>query len=122
MQLTKNEWNRHAEIAAAHKHGENHVGWYLFRRYGAGPTAVLVVLGALALGARWLWTHARLPGAGVAGIPVAFWVLLVALILGTGVAFRPARTVRPAAATLVRLVVVGLLWLGLITYAVTVII
>lgn len=124
MQLTRDEWKRHVEIAAAHKHGENNAGWYVFRRYGAGPLGVLAIAGTLGWGAYWLWNHISLPdvGNGPAGIPALFWVFLVALILGTGFAFRPTDRFRPMSSTLLRAVVTGLLWLGFVTYAVTVII
>lgn len=123
MQLTRDEWKRQVEIAAAHKHGENNAGWYVFRRYGAGPLGILVIVGMLGYGAYWVWHHLSLPatGDGPAGLPVLFWIALVALILGTAYAFRPTHRFRPMATTMIRAVVAGLLWLGFLTYAITVI-
>lgn len=123
MNLTKEEWNRQAERAAAAKFGEDHAGWYTFKRYGLAPTSVLTGLGVVALGIRWVWTHLHLPAAagGRGHFPALFWVFLAALIVGTAVAFRP-RDFTSAATQLVRAVVLGLLWLGFIVYGLTVVI
>jgi hypothetical protein len=122
--LTKDEWKKNVEIAAAHKHGEDNASFYVWRRRLAGPWGVVLAVVAFGLVVRWLTHHVHLPSAsgGPAGLPVLFWILLVGLILGTGWSFRPARTIRPAATTLIRAFVIGLLWLGFVTYAITVII
>lgn len=122
--LTKDEWKKHAEIAAAHKHGENNVGFYVWRRRLAGPWGVVLAVVVFAGVVRWLWKNISLPdmGTGTGGLPIVFWVFMVALIIATGVAFRPARTFRTFSATMVRAAVIGLLWLGFITYAITVIV
>lgn len=122
MRLTNEEWDRHAAIAAAHKHGENHAGWYQFQRY-APQIGALVLVALLGGGAYWIWHHIKLPstGSGPAGLPTLFWVFMVVLIGGTWYMFRPGRTIRPSA-TLARAVVLTLLWLGFVVYGVTVII
>lgn len=123
MRLTKEEWDRQAERSAAAKFGEDHAAWYTFKRYGLAPTAIGVGLIAVAVGVHWLWSHLRVPtiGAGRTGLPALFWILLAALVVGTVTAFRP-REFTPAATMLVRAFVTGLLWLGFVTYGITVII
>ncbi len=121
--ITKEEWNRRAELAAAAAHGEKYAGYYRFKRYAAGPLGIATGTGILGLGAYWTWNHVHLPSAtaGPGHLPTAFWVFLVLLVVGTFIAFRPGRFV-PAAATLVRAVVFSLLWLGFVTYGAIVII
>jgi hypothetical protein len=121
--ITKDEWNRRAEFAAASKFGEDHAAWYIFKRYAAGPVGVVAAAGTLGLGGYWAWNHVHLPSAGLgpAHLPAVFWVFLVALALGTVITFRPGRFV-PAATALVRGVVFALLWLGFVTYGVVVLV
>jgi hypothetical protein len=123
MHLTKEEWNRQAERAAAASFGEKHAGYYTFKRYAAGPLGILGLAGLLIGGATWAWNHVHLPSAGTgpAHLPVLFWVFLIGLAIGTVVAFRPGRIV-PAAAVLMRAVVFSLLWLGVVTYGIVVLI
>lgn len=122
--LTKDEWKKNVEIAAAHKHGEQNASFYVWRRRLAGPWGVVLAVVVFGLAVRWLADHVSLPdtGSGPSGLPVLFWILLTALLLGTGWSVRPTRAFRPAAALLIRAVVLGLLWLGFVTYAITVII
>lgn len=117
--LSKDDWMKTAEYQAARVYGEKYAGWFAFRRFLAGPLGILVIAGSLGLGAYWLWNHVGVP-ATPGRLSTAFWVLAVALVIGTFVAFRPTGKFRTAAALLVRGVVVGLLWLGFLTYAVTV--
>jgi hypothetical protein len=117
--ITKDEWDRRAELAAAAKYGEKHVGWYTFKRYAAGPAGIAAAAGAVGLAAYWLFTHVHLPSATAGHLPTAFWFFAIPLAIGTFIAFRPGR-IFPVAFTLV--VVLALLWLGLITYGLVVLI
>lgn len=119
MNLTKDEWSRHAEIAAAHKFGEDHAGWYTFKRYGAAPVGIAALAGLVGWGVYWLWHHIGIPGGTQGGLPIAFWIALTLLLIGSAYALRRP-TVRPAA-MLVRAVVLSLLWLGFVVYGLTVI-
>lgn len=125
MKLTKDEWDHHAAIAAAHKHGENHAGWYQFQRYGMVPTLVLVGAGAVGFIGYKLWHLAKAVLAGAnpaAGTPAVFWVVAGILLVVTAVAYRPGRmpSFHPAA-LIVKGAVFVLAWIGLAAYAVGVI-
>lgn len=116
--LSKQEWRYESERAAAHKFGEKHMGWYVFRRYGAAPTAVAVVAVALGAGAYWVWNKAgdMLSGASrPSGAPHLFWFVAAALALATFAAFRS-----PSSATifLVKAATAAILWLAVISYGV----
>jgi hypothetical protein len=116
--LSKDDWMKTAEYQAARVYGEKYARWFAFRRFAAGPLGILTLVGAFGFGAYWLWSHVSVP-ATPGRLPTAFWVLSAALVVGTFVAFRPSDKFRTAAGLLVRGVIVGLLWLGFITYAVT---
>lgn len=114
--LTKDQWMKIAEASAASHYGEKYAGWFMFRRFMAGPVGiatgalVLSVTGYLAL------THLHLPRmTGGGHLPVAFWVVVVGLALVTAFTFRPGRIV-PAAAIIVRGALFALLWLGVASY------
>lgn len=120
---TKTQWREAAYRAAAAHYGEKYAPWYRLRLFGPGPLGVLVLVGAVAGGLYWLTKTVRVhAGSGPAGLPSAFWAFVVLLALGTAWAFRPRRHIVPAFLMLVRLMIVALLWLGVATYAVTVLI
>lgn len=117
--LSKEDWMRTAEYQAARVYGEKYAGMFMFRRFLVGPIGILTLVGTLGFGAYRLWNHVGIPAAGPGHLPTAFWVLTVALGIGTFAAFRPTGRFRPAAVLLVRGVVLSLLWLGMATYAIT---
>ena len=118
--LTKYEWQRHAETAAAHKHGEDNAGFYIWRRRLAGPWGVALGAGVFVLMVRagvfpalfrWL-------GHLVGGRTGACWIAFGALTLVTAIMFRPTKAVRPAATTLALCAVAFPLWIVFIFYAI----
>lgn len=113
--LTREEFKRHAEIAAAHKHGEDHKTYYVFRQYARGPLGAVSIALALALGLITLVRHVHLPHAP-AHVGLAYWLVVAGLAAGTWLAFR-IRVIM-ASTALARIVVAALLWLGVITYGV----
>lgn len=119
MALTKTQWRDIAEAQAAAEYGKKYAGWFMFRRFLAGPVGVLVLAGAGGLGAYALWRH--LPSVSSGSLSTGFWVIVALLAIGTFVVFRPGRFV-PAALLVVRAVVVALLWLGVAVYGFVVLI
>lgn len=120
--LSKQEWNKAAELAAAAKYGTQHAAWLRFKRFGAGPTAVLAAAAALGLGAWWLFAHVFAPlfsgpGPTVTGhLPVGFWIVAGVFLVGTIAAFRVRLPSAPF--LLARTFVSLLVWLGMVAYAV----
>jgi hypothetical protein len=124
--LSKEEWNAVAERAAAADYGTRHARWLRFRRFGAGPAGILLVAGAVGLGVWWVFAHLIRPAfdhqwvRSDASLPIAFWLFAAVALIATIYAFRP-RIIPPAPSLrFLRAVVAGLIWLGLLTYAVTV--
>lgn len=119
--LSKEEWNAVAERAAAADYGTRHAGWLRFKRFGLAPTALLVIVGGLGLGAWWLFSHVAdlLSGTGYGGghLPAVFWIAAAVTLTGTIAAFRlPAVSVGILVARLAAV----LAWIGLAVYGVTV--
>ena len=121
--LSTEQWMRIAEAEAAAHYGRKHARLFMFRRFLVKPIGLLTLAGLAGLGAYLLWTHVHLPsvGSGPAHLPAAFWAFVILLGVGTFVAFRPGRVI-PAAAILVRAIVISLLWLGVAAYGITVLI
>jgi hypothetical protein len=121
--LTKQQWNQHVETAAAHAHGERNASFYVWRRRLAGPWGVVLgaVVFVLALrGGLFPALLHRLQHL-LGGPTGAFWALLALLTLGTVIAFRPTKAIRPAAATLIRGVIAVAVWIPFVFYAIAVI-
>lgn len=119
MGLSRTEWRDVAEVEAARSYGKKYAGWFAFKRFGAGPLGIVVVVAALGLGARWVWTHVRslLAGTDVAvsgGHTLA--VAFIVLTLATFIAYRPGRSPSMPVALVVKLLVFGALWLGLFAF------
>ena len=123
--LSKEEWRKTAELAAAAEDGRRHASWLRFKRFGAVPTGILVGAGFLGLGAWWLFAHVVTPifSGGIPSLgghlPGIFWVVAVGMVAGSVVAFR--RPVVSVAVLLARIVAV-LAWIGLAVYAMTVLV
>lgn len=117
--LTRSEFRKHAEIAAAHRYGEKHEAWLTFRQRMHGPLGAVSAALVLGLGALWLWHHVHLPSA-TAHVGLAYWLVVAGLALVTALVFRIRVTL--AATALVRIVVAVLLWLGVVSYGVFVVI
>ncbi len=118
--LSKQVWRDEAERAAARKFGENNAGWFIARRFLAGPLGLLVLAGGLGWAAWWVWQRATAAiGSGLSwDPPLVFGVLVAFLGVASMVAFRPRARVVPAHITILKLFVFGLLWLGVLAYAV----
>lgn len=121
--ITREEWMRTAEHAAAAKFGERHSGWLTFRRIYAAPVAVLVALGAIGFGGYLLWAKVVRPvfGGGAhfsAGLPIAVPVLAVVLLLATVIVFRPKDSSSLFSVMLLKVFVIGSAWLGLLGWTI----
>lgn len=122
--ITREEWKRTAEHAAAAKHGEKNYGWYAFRQYGAVPVGIAVAAGAVGLGAWWMWSNVIRPlfdhdtPGPAGGLPDAFWVITVIALVATLIAFRPGRKFAMLHVLLAKVAVTALVWLGLFGYAI----
>lgn len=120
--ITREQWNKAAQEAAAAKYGTDHAGWYTFRRVYAVPVAVLSALGAAGLAGYLLWHKVVRPmfsgsGPHVAGhLGLGFAMVAGALLVVTLVAFRPKAMPTIFHITVIKLFVVGSAWLGLIGY------
>lgn len=115
--LSRTEWMSEAERSAARKFGEQNAGLFMFRRWLAGPMGVLALAGLLGAGLYWLWNRIgdALSGAGhLPGLP--FWIAATVLLVITGIVFRPRPLPTPGVMLLFKASVMGLLWLGLLTY------
>lgn len=117
--ISKEEWNRTAEHAAAASYGEEYRGWIMTKRVLAGPLGVVLLfaalVGALAWGAYWLWNRAAEAFTGTADLPGGgFWLAGGALLVVTLIAYRPGAY--PSIATLITksalIVTCWLVWLG----------
>lgn len=124
--LSKEEWRRAAELAAAAEDGRKHASWLRFKRFGAAPAGILVAVGAAGLGAWWMFAHVVSPlfsgsGPHVAGrLPIGFVLVSGVALIGTIAAFRVRY---PSAMFLIaRAIGAVFIWLGLLTYAVTVLV
>lgn len=120
--LSKEEWNKTAERAAAAEYGAKHARWLRFKRFGAVPLSALVTAGALGLGAWWTFSHLLAPlfaGAGpdLSGhLPLGFLLVVLAAGVGTVAAFRVS--VPSASFLIARAVLSVLVWLGLLAFAI----
>jgi len=118
MALTKQEWDHAAEKSAAEAYGRDHKGWYVFKRYGAKPTAAALVLAGIGWLGYKLWSAASHALSGDVAMPSATSVLLfVALLLATLVAYRPGRALLSLPMMIVKAVVFVGAWLMLISVA-----
>lgn len=117
--LSKNEWRTVAERAAAAKHGERNADWLHFKRFGAARLGVVVALGAVGLGARWLWLHLLGPlfsGEAITGhVPAGFWLVVAICLLLSILALR-SRVLSLPPFAIARGIVIAFLWLGLGAY------
>jgi hypothetical protein len=119
--LSRQDWKNYADVAAAHKHGEETWRWRLFKRRMAGPWGVAAAAGAVGFGAWWLWDHAADALGGVNTPPSSsgFLAVAVLLIIATTVAFRPRSMPTPAHILILKVAVFGALWLGLVAFGVS---
>jgi hypothetical protein len=120
--ITRDEWNRAADFAAAAKYGQDHSGWLTFRRVYAVPTAVLAALGAIGFGAFLLWTkvvHPLFSGASLpAGPGTAAPVIAAVLLVVTLIAFRPRAMPTMFHIFVIKVIVLGGAWLALIGWTI----
>src|SRR3982750_1441155 len=120
--ITRDEWNRAADLAAAAKYGQDHSGWLTFRRVYAVPTAVLAALATIGFGIFLLWTkvvHPLFSGASLPSGPgTAPPVLAAVLLVATLVAFRPRAMPTMFHTAVIKVVVFGGAWLALIGWTV----
>jgi hypothetical protein len=118
MGLTKEQWDHAAEKAAAEAYGRDHKGWYVFKRYGAAPTAVAAVLAGLGFLGYKLWSAASHALAGDVPMPSPLSLaLFAALLIATLIAYRPGRFPLSLPAMLVKAIVFIGAWLMLIATA-----
>lgn len=118
MRLTKDEWGRTAEHAAAARYGEKHMGFYVFRRFYALPLGLAVAAGTIGWGGYWLWNRAAELFSGGVSVhgTTALWVVAVLLLAGSIALLRPSFIPRTPSATLLRAGLVLLAWLGFLGY------
>lgn len=121
MGLSRQDWMDVAEKSAAEHYGRKHAGWFLFKRFGATPTAALIGAGALGWVAYQAWSILSAMFAGTnsaSGIPVGLWVAAGVLLVLTVVAYRPGRMPTRFTPVLLKAVGFTLAWLALIAYAI----
>lgn len=116
LRLSKEEWQRAEQLAAAHKRGERRERYHTWRRFYAVPTSIAVVLGAIGLGCWWVVKHVA--RAVTNGMPTGslggYWLFFGAALVLTVVAMSLKPTTFSLAAG--RAVVLAAMWLGLIGY------
>jgi hypothetical protein len=118
MALTKEQWDHAAEKAAAEAYGRDHKGWYTFKRYGAKPTAIGLVLAGIGFLGYKLWSAASNALTGDVAMPSTGQILLfVALLFATLIAYRPGRALLSLPMMIVKAVVFVGAWLMLISMA-----
>lgn len=119
MALTKDEWMRTAEYAAAAEWGKDHKGWFVFRRFGLPVLLVALPLGVIGfLGWRTWNAMAGAFSGHSAGVPTAFWVIGTVLVLSTAIAFRPRAIPASTHSLMLKAVALLVLWLGFIAYGI----
>jgi hypothetical protein len=119
--LSRAEWMHEADRSGALEWGRRHPNLSA-ARHGIVPVSLLILIGAAGWGAWWLWSHLTVPSMPEAtditpGLPSAFWVVAALVLVGTVFTFRPRSTPTPAHLLIVKVIVAGLVWLGLSTYA-----
>lgn len=116
LRLSKDEWERAEQLAAAHKRGERRERYHTWRRFYAVPTSIAVALGAIGLGCWWVVKHvARAVAGGVpTGSPGGYWFFFGAALVLTVAAMSLKPTTFSLAAG--RAVALAAMWLGLIGY------
>jgi hypothetical protein len=118
--ITKDEWHRTAEFAAAAKWGEEHKSWFVFRRFGLPVLAVVVPVGLVGflLWKAWQALSGSFSGHGAATMPALFWIVGGALLVATIIAFRPRTAFVTFGALMVKVGVLLALWLGYVAYGI----
>lgn len=122
MGLSKEQWRNVAEASAAAKYGERYASWLAFRRFGATPLLIAAAIGTVGLGAWWVWSHLIDPllsgvAVGGPGIPLLYWIAVALAGIGTAAALRIP--VIHFGVFLARAAAVGIVWLVLIGYGVS---